>query len=103
MRSEPLTYRGLQLDLARQTESREYIKSFIDFAAEHHFTTVGVYLEWKIRTEVFDVGEDGYTPELLRELDDYAFSKNILLIPGISALGERKRKHWQCENINTDQ
>ena len=87
MKSEPLTYRGLQLDLARQTESREYIKSFIDFAAEHHFTTVGVYLEWKIRTEVFDVGEDGYTPELLRELDDYAFSKNILLIPGISALG----------------
>lgn len=87
MRSEPLTYRGLQLDLARQTESREYIKSFIDFAAEHHFTTVGIYLEWKIRTELYDVGEDGYTPELLRELDDYAYSKKIILVPGLSALG----------------
>ena len=32
--------RAVQLDLARQMESMEFLKSFVDFIAENHYNTL---------------------------------------------------------------
>ena len=42
--------RAVQLDLARQMESMEFLKGFIDFIAENHYNTLFLYLEWRVRT-----------------------------------------------------
>ena len=59
--------RAVQLDLARQMESLDFIKEFIDLAAKNHYNTLFLYLEWRIRTRCVDLGEtEGYSKEELR-------------------------------------
>lgn len=79
--------RAVQLDLARQPETMTFIRDFIDFIKSNHFNTLFLYLEWRVRTKTFDIGEDGYTPEQLREIIDYAGERGIDVIPGLAALG----------------
>ena len=80
--------RAVQLDLARQMETMEFLKNFIDFIAEHHYNTLFLYLEWRVRTKTFDIGKkEGYSAEELRELIDYAGTRGIEIIPGLAALG----------------
>lgn len=83
-----LTLKAVQLDLARQVESMDFIKRYIDFAARYGFNAVFLYLEWRIRCNTVDLGENnGYTQEELKELIDFAAERNVDLIPGLAALG----------------
>ncbi len=80
--------RAVQLDLARQMETLPFIREFIDFIAENHYNTLFLYLEWRIRTRVFDPGErEGYSAEELREIIGYAAKKGIDVVPGLATLG----------------
>lgn len=79
--------RAVQLDLARQPETVEFIKDFIDFIEASHFNTLFLYLEWRVRTRTFDIGDSGYTAAQLTEIIDYAGARGIDVIPGLAALG----------------
>ncbi|MEI6422899.1 MAG: family 20 glycosylhydrolase, partial [Lentisphaerota bacterium] len=81
--------RAVQLDLARQMESLEFIRRFIDFIAENGYNTLFLYLEWRIRTESFSCPADNecYTPQEMREIVRYAIARGIDVIPGLTSLG----------------
>lgn len=85
--------RTAQLDLARQKESLEFIKLFIDFIAQYNYNTLLLYLEGKIRTKTFPYPspEDSYTPEEMKEVITYAYKKKIDVIPAISNLGHTEQ------------
>ncbi|MBO5722986.1 MAG: family 20 glycosylhydrolase [Lentisphaeria bacterium] len=80
--------RAVQLDLARQMETMDFIKNFIDFIAEKNYNTLFLYLEWRVRTATFDIGqENGYSAGEIREIVEYASARNIDVIPGLACLG----------------
>ena len=80
--------RGIQLDLARQMETPAFLRDYIDFIAENHYNTLLLYLEWRIRTRTFDIGEEeGYSAAELRGIIDYAAARGITVIPGLATLG----------------
>ena len=80
--------RAVQLDLARQMESIPVIKEFIDLAAKSNFNTLFLYLEWRVRTQCLDLGEnEAYSREELEEIISYAEKYDMTVIPGVAALG----------------
>ena len=84
--------RAIQMDLARQMEKVEYIYSFIDFAAKYGYNTLFLYLEWRIRCNTFDIGENnGYTAEELRSIVEYAAKKGMDVIPGLALFGHAEQ------------
>ena len=42
---------ALQIDLARQVESVQYIKDYIDFAKDNGYNTVFLYLEATVKVD----------------------------------------------------
>ena len=82
-------FRGAQLDLARQLETLDFIKKFTDMIAANGYNVLFLYLEGRIRTESFPYPADNecYTPGQMREIVEYASSKGICVVPGISLLG----------------
>lgn len=83
-----MNIKAVQLDLARQMESVDFIKKYIAFAAQNGFNTVFLYLEWRIRCNAVDLGEgSGYTKDELKDIVDFARQCNIDIIPGLAALG----------------
>lgn len=89
MKNFSFKIRAVQLDLARQMETMDFIKEFIDFIATNGYNTLGLYLEGRIRTQSFSYPSDNesYTPEQMREIVSYAGTRNIDVIPVISTLG----------------
>ncbi len=81
--------RAVQLDLARQMETIVFIKQFVDFIAEHHFNTLVLYLEARIKTDSFPFPseEDAYTKDEIREIVNYCTKKRIDVIPVVATLG----------------
>lgn len=81
--------KAVQLDLARQMETLDYIRNFIDFISENGYNSLVLYLEGRVRTESFPYppDEECYTPEQMKEIVSYASQKNIDVIPVVSALG----------------
>lgn len=88
MTDHPIRFRAIQLDLASQKETPEFIRRFIDFIARYDFNVLLLYLEWRVRTRAFDPGPAaGYSAEELRAIIDHAASCGITVIPGLAALG----------------
>jgi len=85
----PFRFRGAQLDLARQIETIDFIKQFTDMIADNGYNVLFLYLEGRIKTESFPYPTDNecYTPEQMREIVEYASSKGLDVIPGVSLLG----------------
>ncbi len=81
--------RAAQLDLARQKENPEFIKSFIDFIAQYNYNTLVLYLEGKVRTKTFPYPspDESYTPEEMKDVVSYAGKKKIDVIPVVPNLG----------------
>ncbi|MDO9543501.1 MAG: family 20 glycosylhydrolase [Kiritimatiellia bacterium] len=81
--------RAVQLDLARQMETVEYIYDFIELISKFAHNTLFLYLEGRIRTESFDGLPPGesYSPHEMKKVVGYAGSKGIQVIPIISTLG----------------
>ena len=89
MNSEPWKIRAVQMDLARQMESLDTIRHFIDFARQFEFNTVALYLEGRVRTDSFPypLREDCYSSDDMREVVAYAASRQIDILPIVSTLG----------------
>lgn len=81
--------RAVQLDLARQMETLDFIKEFIDFSSKYGYNTLFLYLEGRIRTKSFPYPSESesYTAKEMKEIVDYADSKGIDVIPGLACLG----------------
>lgn len=87
------TFRGAQLDLARQMESLDFIREFIDCLAAHHYNYLLLYLEDRIRTASYPypAEHESYTPEQMRDIVAYAQSRGIEVIPCVSIYGHVER------------
>lgn len=84
--------RAVQMDLARQMETIGYVFNFIDFIAKYGCNTLFLYVEWRIRTATFDIGEgNGYTMDEIRQIVAYASEKGIEVIPGLACFGHAEQ------------
>ena len=77
-----------QLDLARQKESIEYVKSYADFIKKCGYNTLFLYLENAVRTEstCFFSKEDTYSLEEMTEIVNYAEGIGLDVIPCFEVL-----------------
>ena len=92
---------ALQIDLARQKESVEFVKSYLDFAKDCGYNTMIFYLENVVRTpdtEYFS-HDDTYSMEEMKEMVDYGTSLGIEIIPEYENLAHLEKffqyKEWQ--------
>lgn len=79
---------ALQIDLARQKESVEYIKQYIDFAKDNGYNAVFLYLEAtvKVACTPFFNDDESYTPDEIREIVAYGNACGIDIIPALENL-----------------
>jgi len=86
-------FRAVQLDLARQMETMEYIRSFIDFASRYNYNKLFLYLEARIRTSCFPYSDpaQSYTPEQMKEIVSHALEHGMEVIPIVSNLGHTEQ------------
>ncbi len=84
-----LKFRGVQLDLARQPETLDYIREFLDFTGKYGYTHLILYLEGRVRTKSFPYRTDdnSYSENDIRQITDYADGKKIQVVPVVSVLG----------------
>ncbi|MEI8196810.1 MAG: family 20 glycosylhydrolase [Phycisphaerae bacterium] len=89
MPTKPWKIRAVQIDLARQMETLDTIRHFIDFAQTSGFNAVALYLEGRVRTPSFPypATHESYTPEQMREIVTHASQRQMDLIPIVSTLG----------------
>jgi len=85
--------KAVQLDLARQMETPEFIRSFIDILADNGYNALMLYLEDRIRTASYPYpGKDeSYSEDEIRELVRYGEQKGIELFPCVATLGHAER------------
>lgn len=97
-------FRGVQLDLARQIETLDFIIDFIDFIENSGCNTLVLYLEGRIKTKSFPYPAEGeyYTPTEMKRIVSYASKKNIVVIPVVSVLGHAEHflKHRGLEHLS---
>ena len=81
--------RAFLLDLARQTETVDFVNAYVDKAADAGFNTMLVYLKGVMRTKSFQLvpPERSYTVEQMRGIVEHAKEKGIEVIPYLSLLG----------------
>lgn len=74
---------ALQIDLARQKETEEYLKSLVDFAKKSGYNTIFLYLETCVRTEdtpFFSVDET-YSLSEMKRIVDYIEGCGMTAVP----------------------
>ncbi len=78
----------LQMDLGRQKETVEYIKSFVNFAKANGYNSILYYMESAVRTEntAFLDPEKTYTLAEMKEIVDYTEAQGLMAIPGFENL-----------------
>lgn len=83
----------LQIDLARQKESIDYVKSYIDIAKRNGYNALLVYLENAIRTEdtFFFEETQTYSAQEICEIVEYAEQQGIDVIPAFENLGHLEK------------
>lgn len=83
----------LQIDLARQKESVEYIKSYIRFAKDCGYNALLMYLENAVRTEstAFFNKEETYSKAEIADVVAYADECGIDVIPAFENLGHLEK------------
>ncbi len=104
MNSFSFTVRSIQLDLARQMESVEFIKDFTGFAAGNGYNSLTLYLEGRVRTPSFPYPASGesYGVEQMKEVVHHAGARGIDVIPVVSTLGHAEQflKHPQLAHLS---
>lgn len=84
-----LRFRMLHYDLAReQTCNMSYLKRVIDYAADHKYNMIDLYLEGRFAFPSHpDIGPPGVmTPQQAKDLDQYAAERFVELIPQVNCL-----------------
>lgn len=81
----------LQMDLGRQKETVEYIRSFVDFAKEHGYNSILYYMESAVRTETtpFLDPEKTYSLAEMAEIVAYTEAQGLRAIPGFENLDRK--------------
>ena len=89
MEKTQFAFRAIQMDLARQPETVEFIKKEIDFYRDCGYNFLVLYLEGRIRTEYFHPFPDhlSYSKEEMAEIVAYAAKQGLETIPVVSLLG----------------
>lgn len=94
----------LQIDLARQKETVDFVKSYIDFAKDNGYNAVLMYLEAAVKVECtpFFNDDETYTPGEIREIVAYGNEKGIDIIPALEDLAhvENFLRHPQLAFIS---
>ena len=93
-----LTLRCLQIVLARQKESVEFVKSYIDFAKAHGYNAILAYLENAVRTQdtAYFSHEDTYSIDEMKEIVAHAESKGVQIGNAAYIIGGgAKSKVWR--------
>lgn len=85
----PWKIRAVQMDLARQMETVDYMEHYADFAAEQGFNTLVLYLEGRVRTASFPYREKkhSYSLEDMRRIVAHAGGLGMEVVPVIASLG----------------
>ncbi len=83
-----LKMRCLQLDLARQKETVEFVKTYADFAVQNGYNALVLYLENAVRTQdtYFFSSDDTYSAEEIIEIIAYAEGLGLDVIPALENL-----------------
>ncbi len=83
-----LKLRCLQLDLARQKERVDFVKSYADFAVQNGYNALVLYLENAVRTPdtKFFSHDDTYSAEEITEIVNYAENLGLDVIPALENL-----------------
>ena len=79
---------ALQIDLARQKETVQYIKDYIDFAKDNGYNTVFLYLEAMVRVECASFFDEdaSYSVDEIKEIVAYGNARGIDIIPALENL-----------------
>lgn len=83
----------LQIDLGRQKETIEYIKSYVDFAKASGYNSIFYYIENAVRTpdtEFLDP-EETYSLDEMREIVEYTEGVGLMAIPAFENLGHMEK------------
>lgn len=95
---------ALQIDLARQVESVQYIKDYIDFAKENGYNTVFLYLEATVKVDCvpFFNEDESYTPDEIREIVAYGNERGIDIIPALENLAHMENffRHEELASLS---
>ena len=95
--------RAAQIDLARQIETVETVKTFFNIAAEAGLNTIVMYLEDRVKTETYPYSPDNesYSPDQVRELVAHAEKLGLDLIPVVSPVGHTERflRHPELKHL----
>lgn len=96
--------RWVQLDVARQMETVEFIEKFITMLADSQYNGVLMYLEDRIKTASYQLPADNeaYTPEEIRHLVKFAADRGVELVPCVATLGHAERflRHKELEHLS---
>ena len=87
-RAEAGGIKAVQLDLARQMETVPFIKAFTRKVADAGYNTLVLYLEGRVRTPSFSLGEaESYSLDEMREVVVHAADCGVEVVPVVSVLG----------------
>ena len=96
--------RWVQLDVARQMETVEFIEKFITMLSDSGYNGVLMYLEDRIKTASYQLPADSeaYTPDEIRHLVKFAGERGVELIPCVATLGHAERflRHKELEHLS---
>lgn len=95
--------RAVQIDLARQIETMDTVKKFLEVSAEAGMNMVVFYLEDRIRTETYPYSpdEESYSVEQMKELVAYGQKLSLDIVPVVSPIGHAERflRHEEMKHI----
>ncbi|MHB9129909.1 MAG: family 20 glycosylhydrolase [Armatimonadota bacterium] len=85
----PWQIRAVQLDLARQMETVDFVCRYIDFIAANGYNTLQLYLEGRVRTASFPFrpAAESYTLEEMARIVEHGKGAGIEVVPAIATLG----------------
>lgn len=85
----PWTIRAVQLDLARQMETVDFICDYAEKAAGWGFNTLVLYLEARVQTPSFPYRprEESYTLEEMARVVEHARKVGVEVVPALATLG----------------
>ncbi|MDD5708577.1 MAG: family 20 glycosylhydrolase, partial [Kiritimatiellae bacterium] len=89
----PWKIRAVQLDLARQMETVDFVLRYTDAIAQAGFNTLVLYLEGRIRTPGFPYrpAAESYTPAQMTKVVEHAATRGIEVVPAVSVLGHAEQ------------
>ena len=95
--------RWVQLDVARQMESIDFIEKFITLTADCGCNGLLLYLEDRIKTASYQLPDDSevYSIDEIKHIVDFAAARGMEVVPCVATLGHAERflRHKELEHL----